>query len=173
MAPLALLKQLIAIPSVNPMGRGVDGPDFLEERMSDFLVEFFRQLGLAQERIEVTPGRSNVIAFLEGSANQPTVLLDAHQDTVPVDGMTIDPFIPVIRDGRVHGRGACDVKGGMAAMLSAVERLVRERPRIHASATCLLKYANILAPCASRTDRARRRRCCRTLTAASAVPHAP
>ena len=57
-APLALLKQLIAIPSVNPMGRGVDGPDFLEERMSDFLVEFFRQLGLAQERIEVTPGRS-------------------------------------------------------------------------------------------------------------------
>jgi acetylornithine deacetylase len=132
-APLALLKELIAIPSVNPMGHGVDGPGIFEERMSDFLVEFFRQLELPHERIEVVPGRDNVIAFLEGTADQPTVLLDAHQDTVPVEGMTIDPFTPVIRDGRVHGRGACDVKGGMAAMLSAVERLVRDRPRNHAS----------------------------------------
>jgi acetylornithine deacetylase len=55
-------------------------------------------------------------------------LFDAHQDTVPVDGMTIAPFEPVERDGRIYGRGSCDVKGGMAAMLAAFARLVQERP---------------------------------------------
>src|SRR5262249_37151358 len=51
-----------------------------------------------------------------------------HQDTVPVDGMTIDPFGGEVRSGRLYGRGACDVKGGMTAMLSAFARLVREKP---------------------------------------------
>ena len=46
----------------------------------------------------------------------------------PVDGMTIAPFEPKIADGRLWGRGACDVKGGMAAMLSAFRRLIREQP---------------------------------------------
>ena len=48
------------------------------------------------------------------------LLWDVHQDTVPVDGMTVDPFGGEVRDGRVYGRGACDVKGSMAAMLAAV-----------------------------------------------------
>jgi len=61
---------------------------------------------------------------LEATApNSPTVLWDAHQDTVPVDGMTIDPFMPFVREGRLYGRGSCDVKGGMAAMLVALDRL--------------------------------------------------
>jgi acetylornithine deacetylase len=55
-------------------------------------------------------------------------MLDAHQDTVPVDGMTIPPFEPNISNGRLYGRGSCDVKGGLAAMLSAFARLVREKP---------------------------------------------
>ena len=73
-------------------------------------------------------GRSNVVARFDGSADRPTILLDAHQDTVPVEGMVIEPFDPVVRDGRIYGRGACDVKGGMVAMLGAVERMVREKP---------------------------------------------
>ncbi|HLQ46889.1 MAG TPA: M20 family metallopeptidase, partial [Planctomycetaceae bacterium] len=79
------------------------------------------------QRIEVAAGRANVLARFESPGAKRTVLLDAHQDTVPTDGMN-DPFNPVIRDGKLFGRGSCDVKGGLAAMLSAFARLVRERP---------------------------------------------
>lgn len=128
MDPLDILKDLVAIPSVNPMGRDVSGPEYLETRLSEYLVGFFRRLGADCERIEVLPGRSNVIARLDRTGSDTTVLLDAHQDTVPVDGMTIEPFTPVVREGRLYGRGACDVKGGLAAMLAAFARLVAERP---------------------------------------------
>lgn len=126
--PLEHLSRLVAIPSVNPMGRDLTGPDYFEGRLTEHLVRYFGWLGVPFERIEVAPGRANVIARYEASAAQRTVLLDAHQDTVPVDGMTIEPFVPLLRDGRMYGRGSCDVKGGMAAMLAAFTRLVRERP---------------------------------------------
>src|SRR5262249_17994326 len=58
-----------------------------------------------------------------------TLVLEAHQDTVPTDYMTIDPFGARIEDGRLYGRGACDIKGGMASMLAAFARVVREKPR--------------------------------------------
>jgi acetylornithine deacetylase len=110
------------------MGRDVSGPEFLEGRLSDFLETFFRGLGVPYERTEVAPGRANVVARFDGTGAVRTVLLDAHQDTVPVDGMVIEPFAPAEPDGRLYGRGACDVKGGLAAMLAAFERLVAERP---------------------------------------------
>jgi succinyl-diaminopimelate desuccinylase len=128
MEPIAILKDLIALPSVNPMGRSVAGPELFEGRMTDYLVEYFARLGVPYQRIEVVPGRANVVARLDRPGSKTTLLFDAHQDTVPVDGMTIAPFAPVERDGRLYGRGACDVKGGMAAMLAAFARLVRERP---------------------------------------------
>lgn len=138
--PLEILRELIAIPSVNPMGRDVDGPEFLERRLSDYLVAFFQRLGVEHRRLEVAEGRANVIAHFEPAASETTILFDAHQDTVPVDGMTIDPFDPIVRNGRVYGRGACDVKGGMAAMLAAFARLVKDRParaaRVVMSCTC-------------------------------------
>ena len=96
--------------------------------MSDYLVDFFARLGVGHQRIEVVPGRANVVARIDRPGSNVTVLYDAHQDTVPVDGMTVAPFQPVERDGRIYGRGACDVKGGMAAMLAAFARLVEERP---------------------------------------------
>ena len=128
MDPLPLLQQLVAIPSVNPMGRPVTGPEFLETRLTEFLVGFFRELGVPCETFEVLPGRSNVIARYDSPGAKATILMDAHQDTVPVNGMTIPPFQADVRDGRLYGRGSCDVKGGLAAMLSAFTRLVRERP---------------------------------------------
>jgi succinyl-diaminopimelate desuccinylase len=124
----SILSDLIALPSVNPMGRPVTGPEYYEGRMTEYLRQFFSTLGVAWEEIEVVPGRSNVIARYDSPGSRRTILLDAHQDTVPVDGMTIDPFTPVVRDGKMYGRGACDVKGGMAAMLAAFARLVREKP---------------------------------------------
>ncbi|HTI49338.1 MAG TPA: M20 family metallopeptidase [Planctomycetaceae bacterium] len=140
MDSLDILRELVAIPSVNPMGRDVAGPEFLETRLSDWLVEFFRRLEVPWQRLEVSPGRSNVIARIERPGAKTTILLDAHQDTVPVEGMTVEPFQPAIREGRLYGRGACDVKGGMAAMLWAFARLARERPATAAnvvmSCTC-------------------------------------
>lgn len=126
--PVSLAAKLVSIPSVNPMGAAATGSQFFEGRVTEFLMERFRSWDVPFEVHEAAPGRANVVAKFEAAADRPTILWDAHQDTVPVDGMTISPFDPVIRDGRLHGRGSCDVKGGMAAMLSAFERLAHERP---------------------------------------------
>ncbi len=117
-----LLCQLIRVPSVNPMGREVSGPIYFEGRLSDWLVQFFQSFEAPHERIEVVPGRDNVIARYDSPGAELTLLLDAHQDTVPVDGMTISPFEPQVENGRITGRGASDVKGGLAAMLFAFRR---------------------------------------------------
>ena len=128
---VALLADLVRRPSVNPMGRDVAGPEYLEGRVADYLVQRFTAAGIPWARQPVSPGRDNVIARLDATVPRPPVVLwDAHQDTVPADGMTIDPFSPLVRDGRMYGRGSCDVKGGMAAMIAALERLAtRAGPR--------------------------------------------
>ena len=128
-----ILARLVAIPSVNPMGREVSGPPFFEGRLTDHLEALLGEMGLTVERQPVHPGRENLIARLDGTLSPEDggelLLLDSHQDTVPVDGMTIEPFAPEIRDGRLYGRGSCDTKGGMAAALAAVSRLAEQRPR--------------------------------------------
>ena len=58
MEPIEILKDLIARPSVNPMGRSVAGPEFFEGRMTEYLVAFFARLGVPFQRIEVVPGRA-------------------------------------------------------------------------------------------------------------------
>jgi acetylornithine deacetylase len=123
-----ILCELVSIPSVNPMGRDVSGPIYYEGRLSDWLVRFFESFSAEHERFEVVPGRDNVIARYDSPGAELMLLLDAHQDTVPVDGMTIPPFEPRIENGRITGRGASDVKGGLAAMLFAFRRLVQEKP---------------------------------------------
>lgn len=127
------LSQLVAIPSVNPMGRAVSGPEFYEYRVTEWLEKFFDRLRLPWQRTTVEPKRDNIVARFDGDTSLAEggkiLLLEAHQDTVPVDGMTIPPWTPTVRDGRIYGRGACDIKGGMTAMLGALARLVEERPR--------------------------------------------
>jgi len=126
--PVEILCSLIALPSVNPNSHDLAGPEYHESRMTAWLGDFFESLDVPCLFQEVHPGRHNVIAQLMIPGATRTVLLDAHQDTVPVEGMIIPPFQPVIRNGRLYGRGACDVKGGMAAMLSAFAQLAEERP---------------------------------------------
>ncbi len=109
------------------MGGEADPQTCFEHRISAWLGSFFDSIGAEHERIEAAPGRHNIIARYDAGPSKPTVLLDAHQDTVPVVGMS-QPFDPQHRDGRIYGRGACDVKGGLAAMLFAFARLVKERP---------------------------------------------
>jgi acetylornithine deacetylase len=126
------LSDLVALPSVNPMGRAAEGPEYFEYRVTDYLERLFQRLGLPYARQTVEPKRDNIVARLDGqrppSEGGELVLFEAHQDTVPVVGMTIEPWTPRVRDGRLYGRGACDIKGGMAAMLAAFARLAEERP---------------------------------------------
>ncbi len=128
-----LLRDLVRIPSVNPMGRPLSGPEYYEYQVTAYLEQFFRDLGVPYERQQVAPLRENIIARFEASGPAKMLMFEAHQDTVPAENMTIEPFGGQIENGRLYGRGACDIKGGMAAMLSAFARLVRERPRGAAS----------------------------------------
>ena len=129
MQPLPrLLADLVAIPSVNPMGRPIDQPIYLEDRVTAYLEECFRELHVPYERQVVQPRRENIVATFEPAEPTCTLVWEVHQDTVPVDAMTIDPFGGEVRDGRVYGRGACDVKGSMAVMLAVFERLWQSKP---------------------------------------------
>ena len=123
---------LVRLPSVNPMGRDVRGEAYYEHRVTAYLQQLFERLRLPWQRVPTAPLRDNIAARLDGDVppeqGGPIIMLEAHQDTVPVDGMTIPPWTPEIRDGRIYGRGACDIKGGMACMLATVARLCVERP---------------------------------------------
>ena len=99
MSPSEILCELIAIPSVNPMGRELSGPIYFEQRLSDWLVSFFNSIGANCERIEVASGRANVIARYDSPRATRTLLFDAHQDTVPIDNMKIAPFAPQAGQG--------------------------------------------------------------------------
>ncbi|WP_238178215.1 M20 family metallopeptidase [Paenibacillus contaminans] len=116
-----ILQDLVRIPSVNPNFEG----GVPERDMADYVEAFLSRLGLASERREVRPDRPNVIGILPGiSADAPGLLLEAHMDTVQIANMTIDPYGAEIRDGKLYGRGACDTKASLAAMLAALEWFV-------------------------------------------------
>lgn len=123
-----LLRDLVSLPSVNPMGRPLTGPTLYEHRVTAYLEDFFKGLGVPHKRISVAPQRDNIMARFERPGAKRTLILEAHQDTVPTDNMTIDPFGAKIENGKLYGRGACDIKGGMASMLGTFARLVREKP---------------------------------------------
>jgi acetylornithine deacetylase len=124
-----LLRDLVAIPSVNPMGRPLSGPEYFEHRVTAYLEGFFSELGVRFERQPVAPLRDNIVAYYDAPGAYQTIMFEAHQDTVPVEGMTIDPYGAHIENGKLYGRGACDIKGGMASMLAAFARIVQEKPR--------------------------------------------
>lgn len=121
--PISILKELVAIPSQNPMGKRVEGNGWFEHRVTNWIVKFLKELKLEVFSMDCGDGRCNVLCTLPGRSDSPHYLFDAHQDTVPVEGMTIDPFNPKIESDRLYGRGSCDVKGGMAAMMAAFVRL--------------------------------------------------
>ena len=127
-SPEKLLRELIALPSVNPALLPVNLPRAGERNVAQFLAAQAARAGLDVELPEVFPGRPNMIARLIpcGKIIQ-RILLAPHTDTV---GVTDDrQFTPVTRNGRIHGRGACDTKGSVAAMFSALLTLANSSTR--------------------------------------------
>ncbi len=120
---LQLLQDLIRIPSVNPDGDpGIETAG--EGVIAEYLKTYLEGLGARVELREVLPGRPNVVAkFPSSRTGKPRLLLAPHTDTVSVLGMTVDPFLAEVRDGKVWGRGASDTKGPMTAMLGALQEL--------------------------------------------------
>ena len=122
-----LLRELIALPSVNPAFLPAQSPRAGEQRVADFLAATAAQAGLDVEFLAVAKGRSNLLARLSprGKVRQ-RLLLAPHLDTV---NAADKQFTPVKRNGRLFGRGACDTKGSVAAMLMALFELAQGRQR--------------------------------------------
>ncbi len=117
---IEFLKELIAVDSVNPLlVPGAAG----EGAVAEAAASEMRGIGLGVEIAEAAPGRPNVVGVMEGRAAGPTLMFCGHLDTVGIEGMPA-PFDPVERDGRIYGRGAQDMKGGVAAMIGAARSLV-------------------------------------------------
>ena len=113
------LAELVRINSINSSYEGGPG----EAQVAAYVKRFFEARGIDVWEQEVFPGRNNVIARIPGRDASRRIVFEAHMDTVSIKGMTIDPFDPVIREGRLHGRGAVDDKAGLAAMMHAVADL--------------------------------------------------
>ncbi len=115
------LKSLVSINSVNP---AYDGPG--EREIATWIRNYFEQAGIEVWESEVLPGRPNIIARLPGKNPERRIVFEAHTDVVTTQGMQIEPFEPRIEDNRLYGRGACDNKGGVAAMMEALRSLKAE-----------------------------------------------
>lgn len=117
---VALLRDLVAINSINPtLVPGAPG----EREIAEAVAGALRRIGLDVEMQDASPGRPNVVGILSGRRPGRTLMLCGHTDTVGVTGMRA-PFDPVEKDGRLYGRGAQDMKAGVAAMIDAARALV-------------------------------------------------
>jgi succinyl-diaminopimelate desuccinylase len=94
--------------------------DRAEEHVAEFLTVHLETMGMKVDRQEVYPGRPNLMAHWPGQGSGKKLVLSAHMDTVTTEGMTIDPLGAEIREGRLYGRGACDTKASIAALLTAL-----------------------------------------------------
>jgi len=123
-----LLARLVACPSAGPSAGGTAPAG--EEAMADLLASIVKPWGALTRKVPIAPGRYNFIARFPGGGPR-TLMLEAHADTVPADGMTLPPFEPAVRGGRLYGRGSCDAKASLAAMLLAIRGVLESgaRPR--------------------------------------------
>jgi acetylornithine deacetylase len=116
---LETLARLVQINSINPtLAPGAPG----EVEIARFIAESLRACGLAVETLEPAPGRTSVLGRLAGAGGGHSLMLNAHCDTVDAGGMA-EPFSGAIRDGKLYGRGAYDMKGSLAACMAAAKAL--------------------------------------------------
>jgi len=134
----------VRIDSVNPsLVPGAAG----EAEAADFISGWMEAIGLETRLYEVEPGRPNVVGILKGIGGGRSLMLNGHMDTVGVDYYDGDPFDPVIKEGRLYGRGSVDMKGGLAACMAAVKTIVDSGARLRGdvilAAVCDEEYASI------------------------------
>ena len=136
-----LLSDLVAIDSINPdLVPGAAG----EAAIAAFIAGWLRAAGLEVHVAEVGPGRPNVVAIARGAGGGQTLLLNGHIDTVGVAGMS-EPFRPRVVDGKLYGRGAYDMKSGVAACMVAAAEAVRRNLRGDVIVTAVMdeEYAGL------------------------------
>jgi len=114
------LANLVRINSINP-NLVPTGPG--EAEIAAYITNALRKLDLEVATHEPEPGRPSVVGTLKGSGGGRSLMLNAHVDTVGVDDM-LDPFSATIRDGKLYGRGAYDMKGSLAACMTAIKGLI-------------------------------------------------
>ncbi len=141
---IELLGELVKINSVNPsLVPGAPG----EAEVAEYIAEYMRSLGLETIVEEIKPGRVNAIGTFESIEKGPKLMLNGHTDTVGIDYMEIEPLNPVVKEGKMFGRGSNDMKGGLAAILSATKAVVDSGENIHGkiviAAVCDEEYASI------------------------------
>ena len=120
-AATELLKELVKIDSVNPtLVPGAKG----EEEIAEYVVQWLKALGLKTKIDKIEAKRANAVGTLKGTGGGRSLMLNGHIDTVGYDYMTIDPLKPVIKEGRMYGRGTFDMKGGFVASLAALKAVV-------------------------------------------------
>lgn len=121
---IELTRQLVRIPSENPTGS--------EKEVATFVARWLRDLPNVEVAWrEVRSGRPNVVATLRSSTNKPPLILLAHTDTVPKGGgWSRDPFGGQLEDGRLYGRGSCDMKSGLAVAMTAFAQAARDLPAL-------------------------------------------
>lgn len=119
---LQTLIDLVRINSVNPSYQGGPG----EGAVAEYLMHFFASHGVECWKQPVWPDRPNVLARLPGRQSHRRVVLEAHMDTVSIQGMTISAFEPCLSGGKLFGRGSCDTKAGLAGMMQALVALKRQ-----------------------------------------------
>lgn len=128
---VALTQALVRIPTVNPPGDAYTAcAEFIGTRLarSGFEVRYIRGIGTRGDNDRYP--RTNVVARRDGVLPGPCVHFNSHIDVVETgSGWTVDPFAGEVRDGRVYGRGTCDMKGGLAASIIAIEAILQEGVR--------------------------------------------
>ena len=123
---VAILSDLVRTPSENPGA--------YENDVADRVVSWFKSTPVEVKRVESMPGRQSVGAVLNGKNGGPRLVLNGHMDTVPVDDVdlwTAEPFGGNIKDGFLYGRGACDMKAGLAVQIAVAHHLSRHLDRLN------------------------------------------
>lgn len=118
-----IIAQTQAMVQINSINSDLEPGAAGEGELGAYVAEALREIGIRPEVHEVEPGRNNVIGVLPGTGGGRSLLLNAHLDTVGVTGMA-EPFSGAIRDGKLYGRGAVDMKASIAAMLGVMKSLV-------------------------------------------------
>jgi acetylornithine deacetylase len=120
--PVELLAQLVAADSTNP---GLDAGGAGEAAVAAILAARMAAAGLDVDVWDAAPGRPNVVGRLRGTGGGRSLMFCGHTDVV---GAAPEAFVPSVRDGRMHGRGTCDMKAGIAASIAAAELLAADPP---------------------------------------------